>query len=757
MRGAFVFLALALATEAGAQALPFDMGPERVGLPARAKVERLTLRPRQAEAVQARRYLLSLSEPRLMGETATRSWSVYLTAAEAAAATLNLGFTSSIFVAPEASRLRLSINGTPVIDTAIRAAQTPASIAEPLPAGVLRPGPNVFTLEARQRHRTDCTIESTHDLWTDLDRGRTFLAYEDISASRPKPLSDILATGVDASGATRMAILTPEGADPMVTAGAMRLAQVLGAAIGGPRTVVSLHDAADAAFASAGLRVAFGSAAALGAELGLPIGAVQKTVAEFADSPSLGSVLVVGAARRDALGGAIAEVADGLAPAARGVDSLRTAAWQLPDAPLIEAPRRLDFETLGVPSQEFTGQRTSVGFQLALPADFYAQNYGEAELVLDAAYAPEVLPGSRIDIYVNGSLASTMPIATSGGGIMRHVPIDVTMRHLRPGLNDVRLDAVMETAGDQTCAPGSVRDTPRFALFDSSAFVIPRFARLGQLPDLAATTGRGFPYATGAEPVALVLGDASEANRSAAATLLAKVAQSSGRVIPVEIADPGPELAGADALFIGAVGRFPSDVLTHVGLDATAQGSWSGRAIEAAAPTVSRPRSLDGWRESISAGTWYQPVNAVGGFLRKNAPQLPWWRETERGYRPAAETSVLLAHGIAPAGAATWTLLTAPDPDLLAAGTSEMVRQSTWTRLGGRLTALEEGGERIVVIPAETTIAVATQPWSLANARLVAANWMSGNIVAFSVALSFACLLLGLATRTMLTNLGRRR
>jgi hypothetical protein len=118
---------------------------------------------------------------------------------------------------------------------------------------------------------------------------------------------------------------------------------------------------------------------------------------------------------------------------------------------------------------------------------------------------------------------------------------------------------------------------------------------------------------------------------------------------------------------------------------------------------------------------------------------------------------VLLAQGIAPAGAATWTLLTAPDPDLLAAGTSEMVRQSTWTRLGGRLTALEEGGERIVVIPAETTIAVATQPWSLANARLVAANWMSGNIVAFSVALSFACLLLGLATRTMLTNLGRRR
>jgi hypothetical protein len=129
--GAILLVALALAAEAGAEALPFDMGPERAGMPARAKTEPLTLRPRQPETAPAKRYLLSLSDSRISGETATRSWSVYLTAPEAAAATLNLGFTSSIFVAPESSRLRLSINGTPVIDTSIRAGQTPAAIAEP--------------------------------------------------------------------------------------------------------------------------------------------------------------------------------------------------------------------------------------------------------------------------------------------------------------------------------------------------------------------------------------------------------------------------------------------------------------------------------------------------------------------------------------------------------------------------------------------------------------------------------------------------
>ena len=43
---------------------------------------------------------------------AERSWAIYLTPEQAASpASLSLGYQSSIFVAPEASRLRVSING----------------------------------------------------------------------------------------------------------------------------------------------------------------------------------------------------------------------------------------------------------------------------------------------------------------------------------------------------------------------------------------------------------------------------------------------------------------------------------------------------------------------------------------------------------------------------------------------------------------------------------------------------------------------
>jgi hypothetical protein len=44
----------------------------------------------------------------------------------------------------------------------------------------------------------------------------------------------------------------------------------------------------------------------------------------------------------------------------------------------------------------------------------------------------------------------------------------------------------------------------------------------------------------------------------------------------------------------------------------------------------------------------------------------------------------------------------------------------------------------------------------LANARLIAANWLSENILAFSLLLFAACLLLGLATALFLSRLGRK-
>ena len=55
--------------------------------------------------------------------------------------------------------------------------------------------------------------------------------------------------------------------------------------------------------------------------------------------------------------------------------------------------------------------------QFAVPADFYADTYGEARLLLDAAYSEAVLPGSLVNVYVNGSIASSTPLTARRGAV----------------------------------------------------------------------------------------------------------------------------------------------------------------------------------------------------------------------------------------------------------------------------------------------------------------------------------------------------
>ena len=173
-------------------------------------------------------------------------------------------------------------------------------------------------------------------------------------------------------------------------------------------------------------------------------------------------------------------------PATAIRDTLVTQRWSAPDAPLVLSATNLTFAQLGVKTTEFSGRRFRTSFNIAVPSDFYANAYGDATVLLDAAFTQNVLPGSHIDIYVNGNIASTVPISSTGGGIFRHLPIRVTMRHFKPGLNTLSLEAILMTKEDDICVPGTTAGTtPRFALFDTSEIHIPDFARIGQRPNLA--------------------------------------------------------------------------------------------------------------------------------------------------------------------------------------------------------------------------------------------------------------------------------
>ena len=68
---------------------------------------------------------------------------------------------------------------------------------------------------------------------------------------------------------------------------------------------------------------------------------------------------------------------------------------------------------------------------------------------------------------------------------------------------------------------------------------------------------------------------------------------------------------------------------------------------------------------------------------------------------------------------------------------------------------LDEYRDVIAAHGVDSTRFVATQPLTFANMRLVAANWLSSNILAYAVVFCVLSILLGIATSGLLRRFGR--
>ncbi|MFG9976640.1 hypothetical protein ACG3QR_33315, partial [Pseudomonas aeruginosa] len=75
-----------------------------------------------------------------------------------------------------------------------------------------------------------------------------------------------------------------------------------------------------------------------------------------------------------------------------------------------------------------------------------------------------------------------------------------------------------------------------------------------------------------------------------------------------------------------------------------------------------------------------------------------------------------------------------------------------WRQLSGRIAALDVLSHKVTTEPVVRFGFVQTQPFSISNYRLIVANWLSANALAYSVALAVLSILLGLATAGLLAS-----
>ncbi|WP_326494114.1 cellulose biosynthesis cyclic di-GMP-binding regulatory protein BcsB [Ensifer sp. SL37] len=486
-------LLASLATGVSAQPSPFDMSGER---PADAPILQppadtgsnagpaepiVTLKPPD----DFKRFIIPFSALSLTGEVDERTWSVYLTPAQAqSAASLNFAYQNAIVVAPEASTLSIFVNGELAGEKPIGSAEAATPLSYDLKPGLLRAGSNDIRVKVRQRHRTDCTVESTYELWTEIAPESAFIRFSSGDSATLSSLDDVRAVGLDARGRTQFNLVVPGLQQPSRTAALMRLAQ--GMALRGqmPAQEFALSETMPELAKPGQMTALVGTAEEVAPFLErLPEGASSGPVAMFVrDGKTKSSVLVISGPDWSAVQEAIEGITQPMdRPSNVPRDVIATGRWQLPETPLVVTNARLRFSELGVETSEFTGRRFRTRFSVAVPSDFYADAYGDATLLLDAAYTDAVLPGSHIDIYINGNIASTIPLNSATGDILRHLPIKVTMRHFKPGPNLIEIEAVLSAEPDKVCAPGTpASNDPRFALFDTSELRMPDFARIGR-------------------------------------------------------------------------------------------------------------------------------------------------------------------------------------------------------------------------------------------------------------------------------------
>ena len=83
-------------------------------------------------------------------------------------------------------------------------------------------------------------------------------------------------------------------------------------------------------------------------------------------------------------------------------------------------------------------------------------------------------------------------------------------------------------------------------------------------------------------------------------------------------------------------------------------------------------------------------------------------------------------------------------------------RTVNWPQVAGHITTYSSKTGKVESIPVGRFDFVASQPWSISNYRLIAANWLSTNILSYAFLLVVLSLLIGVATAAMLSRLGRR-
>ncbi|WP_232629511.1 cellulose biosynthesis cyclic di-GMP-binding regulatory protein BcsB, partial [Methylobacterium sp. Leaf118] len=163
--------------------------------------------PPQAATLPHRPFPALATGLRLAGEESSLQWPVYLTEAQARERLrLRVGYLAAISVVPDASYLTATVNGVAIGRSEIKAPGAIRILEFDIPADLLKSGYNAVAIAGIQRHRVDCSLDATYELWTQIDPAWTGLVAPP-GAAGAASLRDLPAIAPDGRGVVPIRIV----------------------------------------------------------------------------------------------------------------------------------------------------------------------------------------------------------------------------------------------------------------------------------------------------------------------------------------------------------------------------------------------------------------------------------------------------------------------------------------------------------------------------------------------------------------------
>lgn len=701
------------------------------------------------------------------GEGGRLAWPVYLTAEQLRAPLrLRAGFGTAISVRPDTSTLTAEVNGVAVGRVAIDAATGEAAPEFEIPAHLLRTGFNLVALVAAQSHRVDCSAAATFELWTRLDPAATGLV---LPAATPGPasLADLPALRPRADGALRISLLMPGRMAPELAERAIRAVQLVALAAG---TLYPVVEVVGAGAAADGVVLALGTDADLaslpGASGSRPGGGPVLVPAPSGRAPLLvlaGSTL----ADVDTALSALAETARraGTAEGRRGTpEAVRLLAalhGRVAEIPPVRVGLAAGAGLAAGGDVTFPGRRGTAVVDLVLPSDVLPADYARAVLVLHGRIAPEVGPGARLHVDLNGrhSIAAPLPRGRGRDGALGEVSLPLGL--FRPGINRLSLSAELPTAADATCDP-TVRPTrdARMTLDAGSGIELPALARVLRVPELAQVATGALPLARpGTSPV-LHLPRPDRGSMEAALTFAARAAVAAGAEIPFRFSLVPPR-PGEVAVTVAPADAVPAAALRDVGLDPVAlNAAWSAGPSRGAPDAACRsPAEPSGVEEGAPLAARDVPPAAGPTILRRlaeaAAPPVAIRDGRLRRVAFVPDTAMVVAQSERDPAGGSRILVMGRTGAAMAAAMQCLSAPERWSQLRGRIATIGSSGDVAAGGDAALVTFAGPQDWSPGHLRRLIAGWFALNPLAYLGAVVVAAGWLGAATLGVVLRSGR--